>query len=165
MAPSLPAAAPQPLPDHSRADPTRPLPGGGAALVQPTAEQATQLSDLALHSRAVEHGVPSFGLRIEHDGHVVAYSGDTGPCLALIELSQDADLFVCEAGAAEPQRAHCTPSEAGHAAARAHSHQLLLTHLAHAIDKSHATADAAQTAGCPVGTAQPGMCVVLTADP
>ena len=42
-------------------------------------------------------GVPSLGFRIEADGKVLAYTGDTGPCDNAVELATDADLFLCEA--------------------------------------------------------------------
>ena len=40
---------------------------------------------------------PTWGFRIEHDGSVLAYSGDTAPTPALEELARDADVFICEA--------------------------------------------------------------------
>lgn len=48
---------------------------------------------------SVEHfsGAPSYGLRIEYGGKVLAYSGDTQWTDVLLEISRDADLFVCEA--------------------------------------------------------------------
>ena len=42
-------------------------------------------------------GVPSLGYRIEADGKVLAYTGDTGPCDNAVDLARDADLFLCEA--------------------------------------------------------------------
>lgn len=42
-------------------------------------------------------GAPPFGLRLEAEGRTVAYSGDTEWTPALINLSRDADLFICEA--------------------------------------------------------------------
>jgi ribonuclease BN (tRNA processing enzyme) len=42
-------------------------------------------------------GAPPFALRLEAEGHTVAYSGDTEWTPALIEVSRDADLFICEA--------------------------------------------------------------------
>jgi ribonuclease BN (tRNA processing enzyme) len=41
-------------------------------------------------------GAPSYGLRVELGGKVVAFSGDTEWTDTLIELSRGADLFVCE---------------------------------------------------------------------
>jgi ribonuclease BN (tRNA processing enzyme) len=47
----------------------------------------------------VEHpaGGPSFALRIEYGGRVIAYSGDTEWTDALPAVARGADLFVCEA--------------------------------------------------------------------
>ena len=47
----------------------------------------------------VQHfcGAPPYALRIESAGRIVAYSGDTEWSDALLEVSRDADLFVCEA--------------------------------------------------------------------
>jgi ribonuclease BN (tRNA processing enzyme) len=41
-------------------------------------------------------GAPSYALRIECAGKVVAYSGDTEWTDILIQTAQEADLFVCE---------------------------------------------------------------------
>lgn len=41
-------------------------------------------------------GADSFALRIEYGGKVVAYSGDTEWTGSLIDVSEGADLFVCE---------------------------------------------------------------------
>jgi ribonuclease BN (tRNA processing enzyme) len=80
----------------------------------------------------VAHGTePAWGLRIEHDGSVLAYSGDTGPTPALEALARDADLFLCEATLTEPDgdpRVHLTDAEARAAAAAAGARRLLLTH-------------------------------------
>jgi len=66
--------------------------------------------ELALHERAeidglavtpylMKHysGAPSYGLRLEVDGKVLAYSGDTEWVDDLIPLGRGADLFICEA--------------------------------------------------------------------
>jgi len=42
-------------------------------------------------------GAPSYALRVEYGGKVVAYSGDTEWTEALIDAARGADLFVCEA--------------------------------------------------------------------
>jgi ribonuclease BN (tRNA processing enzyme) len=46
----------------------------------------------AMHSA----GAPCFALRLECDGKVIAYSGDTAWTDSLIEAGRDADLFICE---------------------------------------------------------------------
>jgi ribonuclease BN (tRNA processing enzyme) len=43
-----------------------------------------------------DSGAPSFGLRVQYAGRVIAYSGDTEWTDSLIELAAGADVFVCE---------------------------------------------------------------------
>src|SRR5919106_5855244 len=47
----------------------------------------------------VDHasGAPSYALRVEYGGKVIAYSGDTAWTEALVEAARGADLFICEA--------------------------------------------------------------------
>jgi ribonuclease BN (tRNA processing enzyme) len=69
-----------------------------------------QIRELELHRRAevnglavtpylMKHfsGAPSYALRIETEGKVLTYSGDTEWTEELIPAGRDADLFVCEA--------------------------------------------------------------------
>ena len=69
-----------------------------------------EIRELALHERAeidgihvtpyvMKHysGAPSFALRIETEGKVLTYSGDTEWVEDLIPAGRDADLFICEA--------------------------------------------------------------------
>jgi ribonuclease BN (tRNA processing enzyme) len=83
--------------------------------------------------RRVVHPVEAYGLRVEHDGHVLAYSGDTDACPALDDLAKDADLLLAEASFQEGWDAvrgvHLTGRRAGEAAAAAGARRLLLTHL------------------------------------
>ncbi len=44
-----------------------------------------------------ESGAPSYALRVEYDGKVVVYSGDTEWTESLVEATRGADLFICEA--------------------------------------------------------------------
>jgi ribonuclease BN (tRNA processing enzyme) len=43
-----------------------------------------------------ESGAPSYALRVEYGGKVIAYSGDTEWTDSLLEAARGADLFVCE---------------------------------------------------------------------
>ena len=45
----------------------------------------------------MNHPVETYGFRFEHGGRALAYSADTGPCDALVDLARDADLLLCEA--------------------------------------------------------------------
>jgi ribonuclease BN (tRNA processing enzyme) len=71
---------------------------------------ALEVRELALHERVelcglavtpylMKHysGAPSYALRIETEGKVLTYSGDTEWVDELIPAGRDADLFICEA--------------------------------------------------------------------
>jgi ribonuclease BN (tRNA processing enzyme) len=92
-----------------------------------------EVGDTQLYAFAVEHGVPSYALRVETDGAAFTYSADTGPCDGVVAAAQGADLLLCEAGwAARPEGTppwHMTPAEAGTVAREAGVKRLLLTHL------------------------------------
>jgi ribonuclease BN (tRNA processing enzyme) len=95
----------------------------------------------AVTALAVSHyGEPSFGLRVEHGGKVLAYSGDSGPTSALAELARDADAFLCEATLLEPEEGphgHLSAQEARAVAEEAGVKRLLMTHRAaeHPLDE------------------------------
>ncbi len=83
--------------------------------------------------RVLHYDLDSYGFRIEEDGRVLAYSGDSGPSHALAELARDADLFVCEATLDRPRpeggtRGHLAASEADEAFRASGAKRLLLTH-------------------------------------
>ena len=79
------------------------------------------------------HPVTAYALRIEAEGHVLTYSGDTGVCDALIEAARGADLFLCEAsfveGGDNPPDLHLTGKEAAEAATAAAVGRLVVTHI------------------------------------
>ncbi|EFQ82657.1 metallo-beta-lactamase domain protein [Aeromicrobium marinum DSM 15272] len=93
----------------------------------------------------VDHPVTAFGLRVEVQGHVVAYSGDTGPTPAIDDVARDADLFLCEASFLEsrdnPPNLHLTGAEAGRFAASSGSRLLLVTHIPAWTDAAEVEAD------------------------
>ena len=91
-----------------------------------------------LTARRVDHLCESYALRVEQGGHSLAYSGDTGPCDALVELAQDADVLLCEAtwphvmpqwGREPPTGVHLSGRQAGEHASAAGVGRLLLTHV------------------------------------
>jgi ribonuclease BN (tRNA processing enzyme) len=120
-------------------------PGGGTELVQYgsrfdevftireyPAAGAFEAAGFRVTPFAVSHYTqPTWGLRVEAGGKVAAFSADTGPTDALVELAAEADVFVCEAtlddGEPEP-RGHLTAGEAATAALAARAHRLLLVH-------------------------------------
>jgi len=81
------------------------------------------------------HPVETWGMRVEQDGAVLAYSADTGPCDALLDLARDADLALVEAAFESGRDDHASPDlhltarQAGQAATDAGVRRLVLTHL------------------------------------
>ena len=70
-------------------------------------------------------------MRIERDGRSVAYSADSAPSPALVELGRDADAFICEATLEEPEEdphGHMTADEAREVFRESGARRLLLTH-------------------------------------
>ncbi|MEA3203708.1 MAG: ribonuclease [Thermoplasmata archaeon] len=68
-------------------------------------------------------------------GRRVVYSGDTQPCLGVLEAALGADLFICEATYTSDmvekarENRHMTAQEAAGIAAKAKVHRLALTHI------------------------------------
>lgn len=80
----------------------------------------------------VNHPVEAYGVRLEADGHAIAYSGDTAETPALIELARDADVALFEASCVDAQPApgvHLTARQAAEHAQAAGARLLVLTHL------------------------------------
>jgi ribonuclease BN (tRNA processing enzyme) len=92
------------------------------------------IGPVRLRGVRLPHHVPDVGVRLEMDGTVMAYTGDTGPDPRLADLGRDADLFIVEAtdrpGEAEqPRRNLLTSGEAGYWATQAGAARLMLTHF------------------------------------
>jgi ribonuclease BN (tRNA processing enzyme) len=109
----------------------------------------------------VNHPVETYGVRLENNGRVLAYSGDSAPCEALLRLAQGADLFLCEAsyldGVDNPPDLHLTGREAGEIATKAGVRKLLLTHLVTAWGSEAETLEnAASSFQGPLEIARPG---------
>jgi len=119
---------------------------------------------LSLTPVETQHFIPCWGFRAEADGSRLAYTADSGPCDAMRELADGADLFLSEATLrsldedAQPpeQRGHLTPAEAGEAARAGKARRLLLTHLPVDGDGSWACDAAATTFDGEVEVASPG---------
>jgi ribonuclease BN (tRNA processing enzyme) len=108
---------------------------------------AVRIGPFVVTPERVNHPVETYGMRIEHDGRVLAYSADTAPCDALHRIAHNADLFLCEAsyidGEENPPDLHLTGRDAGEAATKAGAARLVLTHLVAAWGSEAATYDAA----------------------
>jgi ribonuclease BN (tRNA processing enzyme) len=91
-----------------------------------------EIGELRLQARVVEHGVPAFGLTARFGDKCLAYTGDSGPCDALVELAKGARILVSEVGTdlIEIPSVHLSPEEAALTAQHAGVSRLVLTHLA-----------------------------------
>lgn len=112
-----------------------------------------------LTSRAVDHGMPAFAVRIDTAEASLTYSGDTGPCAALTELAADTDTLLCEAEsdeapAVEPQ-VHHTPEDAADTARSARARRLVVTHVGRSMTPADAAERAADRLGRDVAYAAP----------
>ena len=126
--------------------------------------RAVTLGPLTLTPYRVEHPVEAYGLRVEaragRRSEVLAYTGDTDACDALLPLARGADLFLAEAsfqeGRDEARGVHLTGLRAGQAAADAGCRRLLLTHVPVWTDAEVVLAEARSAFPGPVELARPG---------
>lgn len=121
-----------------------------------------QVGPIRVSVARVAHPVEAYGIRLEHDGKVLTYSGDTGPCDAVVDLARDADLALFESSFevgrddSAPAGIHMTGREAGEAAAAAGARRLVLTHLPPWNDPDVALRDARSAYAGDVQLARPG---------
>jgi ribonuclease BN (tRNA processing enzyme) len=129
-----------------------------------------EIGPLRVTAAHMNHPVETFGFRIEHRGRSLAYSADTGPSGALVELAASADVLLCEASFLEPgdddaaplpENLHLTGRQAGEHAARARVGQLVLTHLVPWNDTDRTLDEAGQAFTGPLSLAAPGIGFVL----
>jgi ribonuclease BN (tRNA processing enzyme) len=121
-----------------------------------------QVGPFTVTGLPMAHPVETWGMRVERDGRVLAYSGDTGPCDNLVELLRGADLalvessFEAERDTKAPPDLHLPGREAGAAAKAAGATRLVLTHLPPWNDPAVSRRDAEKAYGGPVELAVPG---------
>jgi ribonuclease BN (tRNA processing enzyme) len=97
-------------------------------------ETPFQIGQLAVTPTRVPHYLlETYAFRVQSNGAVLTYSGDSAPSQELVEAARDADLFVCEAtllrGELDGQpRGHLSLDEALEAFESSGAKRLLLTH-------------------------------------
>ncbi|NQS99882.1 MAG: MBL fold metallo-hydrolase [Candidatus Omnitrophica bacterium] len=79
----------------------------------------------------LQHVPESLGYRIESNGRVVVYSGDTDVCENIVSLAQDADLLILECSFPDEMKVkgHLVPRQAAQIASNSNCRKLVLTHL------------------------------------
>jgi len=97
------------------------------------ADEDMHLGRARIISRTVRHssGLHCVGYRIEHEGRVLAYSGDSEYCSSLVELCTGADLAVldCSFPANKPGPGHMHAGQCGQVAHEAAARRLVLSHF------------------------------------
>jgi len=123
---------------------------------------SAQVGEMALHVREVDHLCEAYALRLEYGGRSIVYSGDTGPCTALVELARGADVLLSEATWPHtglwdepPPGVHLSGRQAGELATKAGVGRLLLTHVASWYDRGVILAEARETFDGPVELVAP----------
>ena len=105
--------------------------------------QDADIKIIAQHVDHLPHDVcECFGVRVEADGKVVAFSGDTKPCPAMVSLAKDADLLIHECTFPESfiahraktgvgTFAHTSPLGLGLIARESNAKSVVATHFGH----------------------------------
>ncbi len=126
-------------------------------------EHAFELGPLRVRVQRVVHPVETYAVRVEHGGRALAYSGDTAPSDALVELARGVDVLVAEAsfhdGEQHEPGLHMTGREAGEHAARAGVGRLVVTHVPPWNDAERTLAEAATAYDGPAALARSGLVV------
>jgi ribonuclease BN (tRNA processing enzyme) len=103
-------------------------------------EEPFALGPLTVTAVRVDHPGEAYGLRIEHAGRSLVYSGDTAACPALTDLAKGCDVLLAEASFLEsedfPEHLHLTGKGAAVTAESAGASRLVITHVPpwHAAD-------------------------------
>jgi ribonuclease BN (tRNA processing enzyme) len=117
-------------------------------------------------TRLLPHFVPNAGMRLTVGGAVLAYTGDTGPAPAVVELAAGADVLIAEATHPELMSAADAPFlstavQAATQATQADVGRLVLTHLWPGTDPD-AALDAARGAYAgPIDVARSGLRIAV----
>lgn len=100
-------------------------------VVREVEKERFEIGQLQIQTYSMEHGIVANGYRLQIENKVLAYTGDTGPCEAVIALARHADLFITECSFPNGQESatHLTAGEIGRIAAQAQCKRVLLSHL------------------------------------
>ncbi|HIZ98774.1 MAG TPA: MBL fold metallo-hydrolase [Candidatus Janibacter merdipullorum] len=115
---------------------------------RPLAEAPVRIGPFVVRPFLVNHPVEAYGFRVEADGRVFAYSGDTDSCESLSPLFADADLVLADSafveGRDDARGIHLTGRRAAEAAVAAGGvRRLMLTHIPAWNDPQECRAEAA----------------------
>lgn len=113
-----------------------------------------QVGPFRIKTEPMAHlGLPALGFRVESDGQVLAYTGDTGPTHHVEDLARDADLFLSEATWQDREDLlpfHLSSRQAAVHAREAGVGRLVLTHIWPSLDPAVSVAQAAEEYDGPI---------------
>ena len=132
------------------------------ALREFTPGDRLEVGPFGVRSWLLPHWMPNAGLRLEADGQVLAYTGDSGPSPLLAELARGAGVFLAEATnpwqlTGSNARYLSTARQAGEVAREAGAGRLVLTHLWPGTDPDEAVRAAAASYPGEIAVASPGL--------
>lgn len=117
-----------------------------------------RIGPFAVRTAPVVHPTEAFGIRIEHGGRSLVYSGDTAVCDGIDEVARGADLLLLEASWTDapdrPEGIHLSGRQAGEIAARAGAGRLVLTHIPPWTERSEVLAEARSAFQGPIELAE-----------
>ncbi len=127
-----------------------------------TAGDSFEIGPFQLSTALLPHSLPNAGLRLTTAGRALAYTGDSGPDEAVVDLARGVDLLLAEASQVDgvPPGTESTLTDAvtaGQQAARAGVGQLVLTHLFPGTDPEEASAAAGRSYSGPIAVARPDL--------
>ena len=97
-----------------------------------------ELGPFRVTTARTAHPVECYAVRLSAGGRSLVYTGDTGPCPAVVELARGADVLLAEAAHPDepglPDGLHLTGRQAGEHAAAAGVGRLLVTHVPAWVD-------------------------------
>ena len=125
-----------------------------------------QIGDLQIRFVRTHHYIEAYAIRVSDGQRSIAYSADTAPSPAVVDLARDADLFLCEAslgvdGIEGGERGHSNAREAGEMARKANAKHLVLTHYGAEFDQDALRDAALGEFDGPVSVADDGLEFVL----
>lgn len=138
----------------------------GYELIDVTAGDAFACGPFEVEALSLPHFVSNLGFRLTADGRVLAYTGDTGPTVDLMDLARVADLLLAEATYPEEVPERYAPylssaRQAGEVADQADVRHLILTHLWPGTNPEDAEAAARRGYPGEIAVSVPGLTVEL----
>ena len=112
----------------------------GVEFVEFTEKEWVVTGDIAIYARKVEHAPPSnpHGIKLKYDDKIFAFSGDTEWTDALIDLADNADLFICECNNYETEGAgHLSYKTIRSQLSKLKASRIYLTHMGTEVLNAH----------------------------